>query len=83
MSKEKKLMVRRECAGVYYYWLEGEPERQVCVNQIPGNPNYGDPAYMWVAVAEWCNDAYSDPVETKREAVACVRGLLEAGHLKY
>lgn len=76
----KKLMVRKQCAGVYYYWLEGDESRQVCVNKIDGNPLFGDPAYMWMAVADWRNDAYSDPVETKREAVACVRDFLEAKH---
>lgn len=82
MTKEKRLMVRRECAGVYYYWLEGDESRQVCVNKIDGNPAYGDPKFMWIAVAEWRNDAYSDPVDTKREAVSNVRPLLEADHFK-
>lgn len=82
MNETPKLKVRKACAGVYYYWLDGQPEREVCVNKIDGNPEYGDPAYMWMAAVQWRNDGYTDPVETKREAVASVMEFLTSEHFK-
>lgn len=69
------IKVKKERAGAYTYT---KGTRVVVVEQIDANPAYGDTKPMWIARAEWSNSTYSDPVETKREAVAAAKGFLEA-----
>ncbi len=70
------MRVRRICSGEYEYSYRN---RVVTVSRIPPNEAYGDTKEMWIASALWSNTLYSDPLETKREAVAVARNMLDKG----
>lgn len=68
------IKVKRICSGEYRYSLNN---RSVSVSRIPGNIAYNDPDWMWVAVADWSNDLYCDPVERKYIAVEFAMSILK------
>lgn len=79
MALPAGIKVTRKGPGNYYYFREANPDRCVAVFTREGNPEYGDPAVMWIAAAEWSGSIYGDPVRTKREAVeTAVAFLTEA-----
>ena len=67
------MKAKRIQAGVYEYSVG---KFTVEVHSVPGNPAFGDPSEMWVAVAQWDNHCYSDPLYTKRDAVNSARAML-------
>ncbi len=69
------MKAKRLCAGEYEYTV---CNHTVIVSQIEPNPAYGDTKPMWIAAAKWSNDIYTDPLETKREAVNAARQMLNA-----
>lgn len=68
-----KILVKKKCAGLYTYTL-GKYVVEV-VSRDP-NPAFGDTKEMWVAAALWTHNLYTDPLETKREAVKVAKAML-------
>lgn len=68
MMKAKKIH-----AGSYEYSAGGYT---VSVYTVDPNPAYGDTKEMWLARADWTHEIYSDPMDTKREAVTAARYML-------
>ena len=67
------MKAKRIHAGSYEYSAGGF---MVQVYTVDPNPAYGDTHTMWLAVASWTSDIYSDPLDTKREAVTVARDIL-------
>lgn len=67
------IKAKREHAGYYTYTLSGYTVR---VEDRDPNPAFGDTHRMWMAIAEWTPDRYSDPLDTKREAVESAHAML-------
>jgi hypothetical protein len=68
------MKAKRVHAGCYTYTAGGYTVR---VEDRDPNPAFGDTARMWMAIAEWDEHyTFSDPVETKREAVDIARAML-------
>ena len=69
-----KIVAKRVHAGVYAYTLG---EHVVRVEDRDPNPAYGDTKRMWMAIAAWDEQGtYSDPVESKWEAVEIAHQML-------
>lgn len=64
----KNTTTKKICAG-YYCVTNGT--RTV-------NVQYMDHLASWMAIAEWDKYTYSDPVATKREAVAIANEIIQA-----
>lgn len=65
--------VKKYCAGLY---IVSDGENTVDVTYFC--PQEGASFYGWVAKAQWSCYVYSDPIYTKREAVECAKGMIEA-----
>ena len=69
------MKVKRLSAGDYE--VTGKNGLTVSVFSREGEDAYGDKEVMWMAVADWCTDLYSDPLETKRDALISAAYMLE------
>lgn len=68
------MKAKRVHAGCYLYTAGGYTVR---VEDREPNPAFGDTGRMWMAIAVWDeHGSFSDPVETKREAVKIARNML-------
>ncbi len=48
----------------------------VSVRRVDANKAYGDTHDMWISAALWNTGVYTDPVETKREAIHHAKRML-------
>lgn len=69
------ITVKKYCAGLY---IVSDGVATVDVTYFC--PQDGASFYGWVAKAQWSCHVYSDPIYTKREAVECAKGMIEAYH---
>ena len=60
-------------AGSYEYT---DGERTVEVIRIPLNPAYGDKNDMWIAIASWDRNLYTDPLPNKWMAVEDAKNMI-------
>jgi hypothetical protein len=67
------MKAKKHCAGSYEYSAGGFT---VSVYEVEPNPAYGDTKPMWIAKADWTSDIYTDPLDTKRQAVDQARKML-------
>lgn len=66
-------VTKRLCAGEYEVTQKGDPDKRVVsISRVV----YWDGPW-WVANAEFTRDVNSDPLATKREAVACAQNILK------
>jgi hypothetical protein len=61
-----KIVAKRVHAGVYTYTLG---EDVVRVEDREPNPAFGDTKTMWMAIALWDDKTFSDPMDSKWQAV--------------
>lgn len=67
------IKIKKNSAGSYTYSIG---VYRVNVYQVDPNKAYGDVKPMWIAAAEWTNDTYTDPLETKRETIENAKNML-------
>jgi hypothetical protein len=66
------LKSKRICSGCYEVTAG---KRTMEIYRIPPNKDYGDPHDMWIVTNH--GTYYSDPVETKREAMQIAASILK------
>ena len=65
------ITVKKNCAGLY---TVSDGTHSVEVTSFC--PQAGATFYGWVAKAEWSCHVYSDPIDTKREAVEVAKSMI-------